>query len=231
MRGRRQGAVLKRTATGAGEVHCSCTRPRAARRHSGRLLVLRPAGLIQGAARRQAGELWSDHGASPRPSLRRAAWRAACNPVKWPGSTSVWSGFSRRPVRGPGLPRPGRPRTPRARRVCACGSKRVAQARAQARFGRACPGLSTAVTSPSIRDRLSMGGAGQGRWRWPAPRSASAARNGIKRHRAGRTGVYGAAASASTSTLNSGRVKPETMSKVEAGGRATSFMNSSRARM
>lgn len=43
--------------------------------------------------------------------------------------------------------------------------------------------------------------------------------------------VYGAAANASTSTLNSGRVKPETMSNVEAGGRTTSFMNSSRARM
>lgn len=55
--------------------------------------------------------------------------------------------------------------------------------------------------------------------------------NSVDQHCSDGTNVYGAAANASTSTLNSGRVKPETMSNVEAGGRTTSFMNSSRARM
>lgn len=43
--------------------------------------------------------------------------------------------------------------------------------------------------------------------------------------------LQGAAASTSTSTLNSGRVKPETMSSVELGTLPVSAMNSSRARM
>lgn len=48
---------------------------------------------------------------------------------------------------------------------------------------------------------------------------------------AGSASLQGAAANTSTSTLNSGRVKPETMSSVELGTLPVSAMNSSRARM